>query len=95
VLLGAAAAVPAAGLGWLYAAGGNGASSPNVLALHRWIGTATALWAVVTAIFSEVDACRGSRSWLARMLLFGAAVFVGLSAHYGGVLVHGEDFFGR
>jgi mono/diheme cytochrome c family protein/uncharacterized membrane protein len=93
VLLGAAAAVAAAGLGWLYALVGHGASSPNVLALHRWIGTATALWAVVTAVYSESDARRGSRSWPVRILLFGAALSVGLTAHFGGILVHGEDFF--
>jgi uncharacterized membrane protein len=93
VLLGAAAALPAAVLGWLYALDGAGASAPNVLALHRWIGTATALWAVVTAVCSELDARRGCRSWHVRILLFGAALFVGLSAHFGGILVHGEDFF--
>jgi mono/diheme cytochrome c family protein/uncharacterized membrane protein len=93
VLLGAAAAVPAAGLGWLYAMSGHGTSAPNVLGLHRWIGTATALWAVVTAVCSELDARRGSRSWHVRILLFAAALFVGLSAHFGGILVHGEDFF--
>jgi uncharacterized membrane protein len=93
VLLGAAAAVPSAALGWLYAMGGHGVGSPNTLALHRWVGTATAFWAVVTAVCSELDVRRGSRSWHVRILVLTAALLVGLSAHFGGLLVHGEDFF--
>src|SRR5207248_4393498 len=47
VLLGTAGALQAAALGWLHAAfAGSGAGSPQGLALHRWIGTAAALWAV-------------------------------------------------
>ena len=37
--LGALAAIPTAGLGWLFAAAGNGVGSPQLLTAHRWLGT--------------------------------------------------------
>jgi uncharacterized membrane protein/mono/diheme cytochrome c family protein len=43
VTLGAAGAVPSAALGWCASA------SRNVLVWHRWLGTSTAVWALVTA----------------------------------------------
>jgi hypothetical protein len=90
--LGAAAAVPTAALGWLYAAGGD-TSAPRLLALHRWLGTAAALAAVIAAGLSERDARRGVRSRLSRLAVFAAALLVGLAGHWGGFLAHGEDFF--
>jgi hypothetical protein len=92
LLLGAAAAVPTVLFGWLYASAGNGASLPGVLALHRWIGAAGAC-AVVAAVGAEIDARRGARTWRGRALVLGAALFVGAAAHFGGLLVHGDDFF--
>jgi mono/diheme cytochrome c family protein len=93
VLLGAVAAVATAALGWLHALGGYGAGLPRILTLHRWLGTAAGLGAVVTAVFCERDARRGVRSRLTRVLLFGTALLVGLAGHLGGTLAHGEDFF--
>jgi mono/diheme cytochrome c family protein len=93
VLLGAAAAVVTAGLGWLHALTGYGAGQPQLLALHRWFGTAAALWMVVAAVVFERDARRGTRSWQARVLLFVGTLIVALTAHFGGILAHGEDFF--
>jgi uncharacterized membrane protein len=94
VLLGAVAGVAAVALGWLHAdAGGYGAGSPQVLALHRWLGTAAGLWAVGLALLSEVDSRRGRRSRLFRLLLCAGALLVGAAAHLGGTLVHGETFF--
>jgi hypothetical protein len=91
--LAAAAAVPTAGLGWLHAAAGNGAGSPQLLAAHRWLGTAAAAWLVLTAVWADLDARRGVRRRRVRLLL---AVGVGVTvtaAHIGGLLGRGADFF--
>jgi hypothetical protein len=96
VLLGAAGAVVAAGLGWLHAdVGGFGTGSRQILilALHRWVGTTTAVWAVALAVVSEVDARRGVRSKPFRIMLFIGALLVGAAGHLGGILVHGEDYY--
>jgi uncharacterized membrane protein len=93
VLLGAAGALAAAALGWLHAANGYGASSPGVLAFHRWAGTALALWAVAVVVCSELDARRGERGWSFRLLLLCGVLLVAVTGHLGGTLVHGEEFF--
>jgi hypothetical protein len=49
-------------------------------------------WAVVTAIFSEVDARRGWRTLRVRVLLFVGVLLVSVAGHFGGSLVHGQDF---
>jgi hypothetical protein len=89
--LAAASAVPAVALGWLFALGGH--SPSGLLALHRWLGTAAGACAVAVAVFSEVDARRGVRSWSTRALLLAGALLVGISAHLGGLMVHGQGFF--
>jgi uncharacterized membrane protein len=89
--LAAASAVPAVALGWLLAAGGHGSS--GLLTLHRWLGTAAGACAVAVAVFSEVDARRGVRRWGTRALLLAGALVVGLTAHLGGLMVHGEGLF--
>jgi hypothetical protein len=91
---GAAGAVGAAVLGWLHAEfGGYGADSPELLALHRWTGTVAALWAVAVALLSEVETRRGRRSWLFRIALGVGALLIGATGHFGGTLVHGDEFF--
>ena len=90
--LGALAAVPTAGLGWLFAAGGAGASSPQLLLAHRWLGTTAAALLVATAASAEGDARRGLRSGQTRFLLAGGVIVTGLAAHLGGVLARGADF---
>jgi uncharacterized membrane protein len=93
VLLGAAGAVSAAGLGWLHAFGGAGADLPQVLFLHRWLGTVVGAWALGTALLSEVDVHSGKRSRRFRFMLFLGALLVGVVGHLGGTLVYGEDYF--
>jgi uncharacterized membrane protein len=93
VLLGAAGAVAGAALGWLHARNGYGAEMPQILEIHRWLGTATAVWALGTALVCEWDERRGVRSHWFRCCLLVAALLAGASGHLGGVLVHGEDFF--
>jgi mono/diheme cytochrome c family protein len=90
--LGAVAAVPTAGLGWLFAAGGNGASSPQLLLAHRWLGTTAAAVLLLTAIDAERDTRRGRRSGHTRLLLAGGIVVTALTAHVGGLLARGPDF---
>src|SRR5207237_1846595 len=59
VLLGATSAVITASLGWIHASNGFGAGVPQILFLHRWIGTAAAAWAIGTLLFSEWEERRG------------------------------------
>ena len=91
--LGALAAIPTAVLGWLFAANGNGASSPQLLNAHRWLGTAAAVWLVITALYAERDTRRGRRSLRVRLLLICGVVIIALTAHLGGLLDRGENFF--
>src|SRR5262249_3571433 len=90
---GAAAAVPASLCAWLSAGGGAGAAAPGLLAGHRGAGTAAAAWAVVAALVLERDARRGTRTPGAPLVTLAGALLVAAAAHWGGELVHGEDFF--
>ena len=91
--LGALAAIPTVGLGWLFAAAGNGAGSPQLLLVHRWLGTTAAVWLVLTAICAERDARRGVRSRSVWLLLAGGVLITTFAAHLGGLLDRGGDFF--
>jgi uncharacterized membrane protein/mono/diheme cytochrome c family protein len=91
--IGAMAALPTAGLGWLYAAAGNGVGSPQLLMAHRYLGTITAVWLVVTAICAEMDSRRGVRSRSVWFLLASGVFLTAITAHLGGLLDHGADFF--
>jgi uncharacterized membrane protein len=94
VLFGAMGAVAGAALGWLHAAfSGYAASSSQALTLHRWIGTVAGVLAVGVALLSEVDARRGVRSPLFRIMLFLCALLVSAAGHLGGTLVYGESYF--
>jgi hypothetical protein len=93
VHLGAIAGVAAACLGWLHAWNGAGVSEPEMLFIHRWLGTAAAVWLIAVAAISEADARKGMRSAFGRLLLLGGALLVGAAGHFGGLLTHGEDFF--
>jgi hypothetical protein len=66
---------------------------PAVLSTHRWLGTAAAAWAAVIALQSEWDVRRGRRSQSFRASLLVCALLVAAAGHFGGILVHGEDFF--
>jgi uncharacterized membrane protein len=92
VLLGAAGAVSAAGLGWLHAAF-SAAGPRQILFLHRWLGTSAAVWSLGTVILSECDARARHRSKTFRIVLFLGAGLIGLAAHFGGTLVFGQHYF--
>jgi uncharacterized membrane protein/mono/diheme cytochrome c family protein len=92
VLLGTAGALAAVTLGWLHAdLGGQG--SGGVLTAHRWLGTAGGLWSLAVVLLSEWDSRRGHRSLLFRLVLWIGAFLVAITAHFGGLLVHGSRFF--
>jgi hypothetical protein len=89
----ALAAIPTAVLGWLFAAAGNGVSAPQLLTAHRVLGTTAAVWLVLTAVCAERDARRQVRSRRVQLLLAAGILITGLTAHLGGLLTHGKDFF--
>ncbi|MBV8486688.1 MAG: hypothetical protein JO161_00280 [Planctomycetaceae bacterium] len=91
--LAALTVVPTAALGWLFAASGYGQSSPQLLLIHRWLGTTAAGWLVLTAIAGELRARRKARNWQVRLLLIAGILLVSLTGHLGGLLARGEDFF--
>jgi mono/diheme cytochrome c family protein/uncharacterized membrane protein len=92
VQLGTTSAVASAVLGWLHAANGYGSTMPLTLSLHRWLGTAAALWAIGTMALAEVDQRRGVRSRWFRVWLLVGALLIAATGHFGGILVHGPDF---
>jgi mono/diheme cytochrome c family protein len=91
--LAAATAVPTVVFGWLHAASGNGIGSPQLLTAHRWLGTLAGAGAGVAAWCAWRDARRGARSWRGRAALAVALLFVAATAHAGGLIAHGRDFF--
>jgi hypothetical protein len=94
VLLGAAGSVLAAALGWLHADfGGYGAASPALLGLHRWLGILGSCSAAAAAVVSEIDSRRCRRCLLFRFALFSTALLIGAAGHFGGHMIHGDDFF--
>lgn len=95
LLLAAVFVVPTVPLGWLLATGGNGAGAPQLLAFHRWAGTAAGLSVLAAAACARRDARREERSWRGRIALVVATLLVAATAHSGGLLTHGQDFFDR
>lgn len=70
--------------GWLLA---RGMSESQTLFLHRWLGTAVAVAAIILWIIRQ-------RGWMSayRRSLFAALVLLTVASHYGGSLTHGENF---
>jgi mono/diheme cytochrome c family protein len=91
--LAALAVIPTVVLGWLFAAGGNGVGAPRLLAAHRWLGTTAAVWLTITATCAEWDARRQARSRVVQVLIFAGVIITAVTAHLGGLLAHGNDFF--
>jgi uncharacterized membrane protein/mono/diheme cytochrome c family protein len=91
--LGALVAIPTACLGWLFAAAGNGVGSPGILTAHRWLGTAAAVWLVITAACIKEDDRSGVRTRRSQFLLAFAVLLTAIAAHLGGLLSRGQDFF--
>jgi mono/diheme cytochrome c family protein/uncharacterized membrane protein len=92
--LAAIAIIPTVTFGWLHAAAGNGVGSPQLLTAHRWLGTASGVWMIGTALCAERDAHRGARGRGVQVALAIGIVLVAATAHLGGSMAHGSDFFG-
>jgi len=96
VVLAALGALSAAALGWInaYFASYTGQLAP-ILKWHRWLGTGTALWAVVCAALVMIHECREGTTERQRFrgaLLLGAAL-VGVSGFLGRALIYGLDHY--
>lgn len=97
IMLGAASAVLTATLGWCDAAFSNytGSSAP-ILLWHRWIGTATAVWGIFTAILCEMGHRRGPTPRLQnsfRLVLLVGILLVSAAGYLGASLIYGLDHF--
>jgi len=93
--IGTLGALLAAPLGWAAAANTN-LSSPELLEtldIHRWTGTATAIWGVLCAWIASQSVSKKHLLMYYRAALFIGALLVSIAGHFGGVLVFGADYF--
>ena len=90
LLIGATSALGTATLGWLNVYAG----VSSVYKFHQWLGTGTALWAVLTAGCAVLFECREGSPERARLrgALFLGAALVGLTGFLGGAIVYGLDY---
>ncbi len=97
VMLGAVTAVITATLGWCDAPFSTYAgASAAVLWWHRWFGTATAVWAVLTALLLELSNRRrdpGRLSSYFRLTLVIGVVLVSIAGYLGASLIYGLNHF--
>ena len=94
--VGALAALVVASMGWAMAATmGIEPDLRSTLSWHRWLGSGTAVWSVLTvALWWWQGRLSGpGRLKLYRAALFGGAVLVSITGHLGGLLVYGLDFY--
>ena len=96
VIIAALGAMSASVLGWVNAYFSSYDKAPGALLWwHRWLGTGTAIWAVVCAGTALMGECRdGSpeRQRFRGALLVGA-VLVGVSGFLGSALIYGLDHY--
>jgi hypothetical protein len=92
VVIGALSSIPTATLGWLVEFPvTKGSSLAGVYNVHKWLGTATAVWAVVCAVLLCMNECaEGSpeRRRFRGALMLGA-LFIAITGFLGGALVAG------
>ena len=91
LILGGSSAVATATLGWFNAYAG----VSQVYQLHKWLGTATAAWALMcvgAAVFYECREGTPERYRL-RGALFLGAVLVSVTGFLGGAIVYGLDHY--
>ena len=93
VALAAGGAVVAAVLGWSRVSFGGYHAGAAALNLHRWLGTLVGALAVVVVVASERDARANIRTFRFQAMLFACATLVAATAHFGGILVQGADYF--
>ena len=92
VILGALSAIPTATLGWLTNfPTTSGSQLALIYSIHKWLGTATAAWALTCAVLLCVDDCAEgsvSRKRFRGALLLGAAM-VSITGLLGGAMTFG------
>jgi uncharacterized membrane protein len=94
VFCGALGSVLAAWLGWILAGNTRHPDMEQVVEWHRWGGIASAVLAIISA-WVGILALRGRTNlrWPFRTMVFITAISIGLTAHWGGELIYGEDYF--
>jgi uncharacterized membrane protein len=97
VALGAVCAVITATLGWCDAAFSHyGGDTVQILTWHRWFGTATAVWAMLTLALSELAHRRGNPESLCRsfhLVLLVGVILVSVAGYLGASLIYGLNHF--
>lgn len=93
-LCGALGALVASILGWELAEHTTHPDAETVVELHRWGGVAATVLAAVAGALGGL-ALRGriALRWPFRVALFITAIIIILTAHWGGELIYGEDYF--
>ena len=94
--LGALSAVVTATMGWALAATmGMEPDLRTTLSWHRWLGTGSAVWAVVAVglWWWQRRQPVPSRLTIYRLALLGGALLVSVTGHLGGLLVYGLDYY--
>jgi uncharacterized membrane protein len=91
IVLGALSAANTAALGWLNDYSG----VSEVYKIHKWLGTATALWALLSAGAAILFECREGSPERARLrgALFFGAVLVSVAGFLGGAITFGLDHY--
>jgi hypothetical protein len=96
VVIAALGGMSAMVLGWINAYFSSYDKAPGALLWwHRWLGTGTALWAIVCAAAAFMGECReGSKERNTfRVALLVGATLVGISGFLGSALIYGLDHY--
>lgn len=89
---GAVGALIAAPLGWFFA-GFHIFDDSWVMTAHRWVGTGTALWALLVLMLCERTYRNGAKRRPFRLALLLGAALVGATGFLGGSLIYGLDHY--
>jgi uncharacterized membrane protein len=91
---GGLAAIVAATLGWFFG-GFHLIDDHWIMTTHRWLGTTTAIWALITLIVGERSyrSADPSRRALYRPFLFISAIAVLVTGFFGGAMLYGLDHY--
>ena len=94
-VLGALSAVVAAVMGWAQASSmPMSGREAELLTIHRWVGTTAAVLAVGMAFtcWQLAQSATTRRIRMHRLMIGISVITVSIAGHFGGLLVHGEDY---